>query len=88
MIEFEKKRDLLLESDEQANLLNTVPCVVAAAEGELELLLKSSLKTPVTDGISSGTTYTLSYRFASEAMSFSTLINKNRAINTDVKLTC
>lgn len=60
MIEFEKKRDLLLKSDEQAKILNTVPHVVAAAEGELERLSKSCLKTPVTDESSSGIAYTLS----------------------------
>ncbi|KAK1402421.1 hypothetical protein POM88_002026 [Heracleum sosnowskyi] len=54
MIEFGKKIDLLLKSDEQAKLLNAVPRVVAAAEGELELLSKSSLKTPVTGRSSSG----------------------------------
>ncbi|KAL8102716.1 hypothetical protein AgCh_027299 [Apium graveolens] len=50
MIEFEKKKDLLLKSDEQAKSLNTVPHVVAAAEGELERLFRSCLKAPVTDG--------------------------------------
>lgn len=73
MIEFEKKRDLLLKSDEQAKLLNTVPHVVPAVEGELERLSRSCLKDPVTHGSSSGTTYTLS--------------NSN-SIDTDIKLTC
>ncbi|KAL8156113.1 hypothetical protein AgCh_001271 [Apium graveolens] len=54
MIEFEKKRDLLLKSDEQAKLLNTVPHVVAAAEGELERLSRNCLKAPVTGGSRSG----------------------------------
>ncbi|XP_074379700.1 uncharacterized protein LOC141720905 isoform X2 [Apium graveolens] len=54
MIEFGKKRDLLLKSDEQAKLLNTVPHVVAAAEGELELLFRNCLKAPATSGSRSG----------------------------------
>lgn len=64
MIKSERMRDLLLKSDEQAKLLNTVPHVIAADEGELEILSKSSLKTPVTEGSSSGTTHTLFSRFA------------------------
>ena len=41
MIEFERKREHLLKSYVQANLLNTSPNVVPAAKGELELLSRN-----------------------------------------------